>query len=110
MLAFPSNDFHQEKETNEEILQYVQTNFPEYLKNGGKLFSRAPLASNMVFQLCEKHTQEGASWNFHKYLVDGMGRAVKSYGHRIQPMDIEGDIVSLLDRNERQKMQLPQSH
>lgn len=55
VLAFPSNDFHQEKETNEEILEYVQTNFPEVKF---PLFSRAPLASNMVFQLCQKHTGE----------------------------------------------------
>eukprot|EP00985_Skeletonema_marinoi_P021262 scaffold12950_cov169-Skeletonema_marinoi.AAC.8 len=48
----------------------------------------------MVFQLCEKQTMEKVEWNFHKYLVDEKGRAVKSYGHRVQPIDIEEDIVS----------------
>lgn len=107
MLAFPSNDFHQEKDTDEEILDYVQTNFPEV---HFPLFSRAPLVSNMVFQLCQKHTNEGVKWNFHKYLVNGQGRAVKSYGHRVQPMDIEADIVALLDENDQQKMQVPQTY
>lgn len=108
MLAFPSNDFHQEKETNEEILDYVRTNFPEVRF---PLFSRAPLASNAVFQMCKKHTNEGVEWNFHKYLVNGEGRAVKSYGHRVQPMDIESDIVALLDEgHERSKMQVPQTY
>ena len=107
VLAFPSNDFHQEKETNAEVLEYVKRNFPEV---SFPLFSRAPLASNMVFQLCQKHTGERVEWNFHKYLVDGSGRAVKSYGHRVQPMDIEEDIVALLDQNERRKLQVPQTY
>eukprot|EP00984_Skeletonema_dohrnii_P012576 scaffold5119_cov153-Skeletonema_dohrnii-CCMP3373.AAC.12 len=94
VLAFPSNDFHQEKDTNEEILSYVNENFPEVTF---PLFSRAPLKTNMVFQLCEKQTMEKVEWNFHKYLVDGKGRAVQSYGHRIQPIDIEEEIVRLLD-------------
>ena len=105
VLAFPSNDFHQEKETNEEILSYVNENFPEVTF---PLFSRAPLKTNMVFQLCEKQTQEKVEWNFHKYLVDGNGRAVRSYGHRIQPIDMEKDIVRLLEN--REMMKVPQTH
>lgn len=104
MLAFPSNDFHQEKDTNEEILDYVKTNFPEV---HFPIFSRAPLATNMVFKLCQKHTHEEVKWNFHKYLINGQGRAIKSYGHRVPPMDIEKDIVALLEENEKQKMQVP---
>ena len=96
MLAFPSNDFHQEKDTNEDILSYVHENFPEVTF---PLFSRAPLKTNMVFQLCEQQTHEK---------VDGTGRAVKSYGHRVQPIDIEEDIVRLLDN--REMMQVPQTH
>jgi len=108
VLAFPSNDFNQEKETNEEILDYVQTNFPEV---EFPLFSRAPLSSNMVFQLCQKHTKQAVEWNFHKYLVNGQGRAIKSYGHRVQPMEIEDDIVALLDSNDQEEtMQVPQTY
>jgi len=107
VLAFPSNDFNQEKDTDEEILEYVKTNFPEV---HFPIFSRAPLVSNMVFQLCQKHTNEKVEWNFHKYLVNGEGRAVKSYGHRVQPMDMEADIVALLDENDQQKMQVPQTY
>lgn len=86
-------------------MDYVRKNFPQV---NFPLFSRAPLASNMVFRLCQKHTGEGVQWNFHKYLVNGQGLAIKSYGHRVQPMDIEADIVALLNENEKQKMQLPQ--
>lgn len=104
MLAFPSNDFQQEKDTNPEILDYVKTHFPEV---HFPLFSRAPLTTNIVFQLCQKHTNEGVEWNFHKYLVNGQGRAIKSYGHKVPPMQIEKDIVALLKENEKQKMQVP---
>lgn len=105
VLAFPSNDFNQEKDTNEEILSYVNENFPQV---NFPLFSRAPLKTNMVFQLCEKQTHEKVEWNFHKYLVNESGRAVKSYGHRVQPIDIEEDIVRLLD--DREMMKVPQTH
>jgi len=42
----------------------------------------------------------------HKYLVNGLGHAVKSYHHKVQPMAIEDDIVALLDLHEQQKMQV----
>jgi glutathione peroxidase len=60
VLAFPTNDFQQEKETNEEILDYVTSNFPEVHY---PLFSKAPLATNMVFQLCQKQTYVSPTWN-----------------------------------------------
>ncbi len=60
VLAFPSNDFHQEKETNEEILDYVNTNFPEV---NFPIFSRSSLVTNSVFQLCKSHTGESVEWN-----------------------------------------------
>jgi len=104
VLAFPSNDFHQEKETNEEILDYVNTNFPEV---HFPIFSRSSLATNLVFQLCKSHTGESVEWNFHKYLVNGQGHAIKSYGHRVQPMEIEEDIISLLEENEKRKLHFP---
>ena len=46
----------------------------------------------------------------HKYLVNGQGRAIKSYGHRVQPMAIEVDIVALLDENDHLKVQVPQTY
>jgi glutathione peroxidase len=95
VLAFPSNDFHQEKDTNEEILEYIATNFPQVTF---PLFARSEtLMSNMVFQLCQQQTNSKVEWNFHKFLVNGRGQAVKSYGHRVSPMDIEEDIVRLME-------------
>ncbi|EJK46742.1 hypothetical protein THAOC_34576 [Thalassiosira oceanica] len=85
VLAFPSNDFNQEKDTNAEILQYVNDHFPEVKF---PIFSRGSLADSEVFKLCKEMTGESVRWNFHKYLVNGKGEAVKSYGHRIQPMAI----------------------
>lgn len=104
VLAFPSNDFNQEKDTNEEILDYVQTNFPEVRF---PIFSRGSLADNAIFRMCTEMTGDKVEWNFHKFLINGKGEAVKSYGHRVQPMDIEDDILSLLLKNEKEKMQVP---
>eukprot|EP00986_Skeletonema_menzelii_P011291 scaffold5793_cov146-Skeletonema_menzelii.AAC.5 len=65
-------------------------------------------AGSISLILCEKQTHEKVEWNFHKYLVDGSGRAVRSYGHRVDPLDIEEDIVRLLD--DREMMKVPQTH
>jgi glutathione peroxidase-family protein len=46
----------------------------------------------------------------HKYLVNGQGHAIKSYGHRVQPMAIEADIVALLDENDHLNVQVPQTY
>ena len=109
VLAFPSNDYHQEKESDAEILDYVHTNFPEV---AFPIFSKSVLKSNVVFKVCELHTGESPEWNFHKYLVDGKGKAVKSYGHRISPFEMEEDIVKLLEDNEDEKnaQQIPQTY
>jgi len=45
----------------------------------------------------------------HKYLVSGYGIAIKSYGHRVQPMSIEDDIVAFLDANDQLKHQVPKT-
>jgi len=104
VLAFPSNDFNQEKDTDEEILDYVRSNFPEVKF---PIFSRGSLADNTVFRMCAEMTGDAVKWNFHKYLINGKGEAVKSYGHRVQPMDIEDDIRRTLATNEKEKLQLP---
>ena len=104
MLAFPSNEFNQELDTNAEILQYVNDHFPEVKF---PIFSRGSLADSEVFKLCKEMTGESVRWNFHKYLVNGKGEAVKSYGHRIQPMAIEEDIVALLEESDGVRLQKP---
>ncbi|KAL3779201.1 hypothetical protein ACHAWO_008107 [Cyclotella atomus] len=71
VLAFPSNDYHQEKETDSEILE-------------GK-------------------PEKSRSGNFHKYLVQWEGRAVKGFGHRVGALEMEEDIVELLEENEEKE-------
>lgn len=64
----------------------------------------------MVYQLMNKHTGESVDWNFHKYLVNAEGRAVKSYAAKVDPFDIEEDIVRLLDESQEKRMQIPVTH
>ena len=104
VLAFPSNDYHQEKETDREILDYVQTNFPQVTF---PIFAKSDLGSNAVFRMCQRHTGEEPEWNFHKYLVNGEGRAVQSFGHRVNPLEIEDDIVKLI--REKKNHVVPQT-
>ena len=104
VLAFPSNEFNQELDTNAEILQYVNDHFPEVMF---PIFSRGSLADSEVFKLCKEMTGEPVEWNFHKYLVNGKGQAVKSYGHRTQPMAIDEDIVALMKETDGVRLQRP---
>ena len=48
-------------------------------------------------------TGESPHRNFHKYLVNSEGKAVKSYGHRVSTEEMEEDIVKLLDTNDSVK-------
>ena len=44
--------------------------------------------------LIENTTNLPLSWNFCKFLVDSNGKPFKRYGHIINPLKIEGDIVA----------------
>eukprot|EP00957_Ditylum_brightwellii_P038463 2907054-Ditylum_brightwellii.AAC.1 len=82
ILAFPSNDFHQERGSNEEIAETSE------------------LDTNPVYQTLQSQfdsdTDGDVKGNFFKYLVDRNGRAVTLLSKKEELMDFVGDIRSLL--------------
>ena len=95
VLAFPISDFHQELGSNEEILSFVQENFPQV---DFPLFGLSTLKESPVYQAIRKQKPgDSVRWNFFKFLVDGNGRVVDVFDLHVNPMKIAGRIDELLD-------------
>jgi glutathione peroxidase len=94
VLAFPSNDFHQEFNDNEEIQAFVKQEFPQVTF---PIFGESSLADNPVYQQLRKHLPHAhVKHNFYKYLVNQKGRAVAFHGKKVEPLELVDEIEKLL--------------
>lgn len=97
VLAFPSNDFHQELETNQEISNFWKDNYPEATF---PVFAEGSLITNPVYQRFKEHLpHERVHHNFFKYLVNRQGIAVKLFTKKQDPFSIKSEILDLLHEN-----------
>lgn len=95
VLAFPSNDYHQELETNDKIDHFLKTTFPEI---NFPVFASSSLKQNPVFQALQKQLPDDQiEHNFFKYLVDREGLAIDLYQKRQDPLTLESAIEELLE-------------
>lgn len=86
VLGFPSNDFAQEKASNQEIAEFCENTFGVKFPMFGASSVRGAKA-NPLYQQLAARTGKAPSWNFHKYLVSRDGQAVTHYGSRTTPSD-----------------------
>ena len=94
VLAFPTNDFHQELETNEEISGFWSNQFPEATF---PIFSLSSLADNPVYQRIRQQLPEShVKHNFFKYLVNRDGVAVKMFTKKQDPLSLKEEIQQFL--------------
>lgn len=96
VLGFPSNDFlGQEPGTEAEIKEFCTltygVKFPMFEKTTVKGDDAHPL-----YKQLKAATGNAPGWNFHKYLVDRNGKAIKDFGSRTKPDDAE--LVSEIER------------
>lgn len=104
MLAFPTNDFHQELSTNEEIKAFVKSNFEQVTF---PIFGLSSLRENPVYQALQKQLPNAhVQHNFFKYLVDRNGNAVKMFHKKEDPMTLTGEIESVLYQGDGPKHKL----
>ena len=93
VLGFPSNDFHQEPGSGEEIAKFCKVRYGVSFP----LFEKAPVsgaAASPVFKfLAKKHGEP--KWNFYKYLVGKNGQVLGQYSSRISPDSSE--LVSAIE-------------
>jgi len=84
--------------SNEEILSFVQENFPQV---DFPLFSLSSIHENPVYQnLHNQKPEKNVKWNFYKYLVDWNGQVVQFY-EKVTPMQLSDQIAQLLDEASR---------
>ena len=84
MLAFPSNDFHQELESNNAIQEFIKDEFPS---TNFPVFGMSSLADNPVYkQLRKQLPDDGVRHNFFKYLVDRKGIARQLFPKARDPL------------------------
>ena len=100
VIGFPSNQFKQEPETNETMVKACLINFgvtfliSEKINVNGK--DAHPLFVYLKKELRGGLLGSNIKWNFTKFLVSKEGVPFKRYSPTTKPVEIEGDIVSLL--------------
>ncbi len=84
VLGFPSNDFSQEKGSNQQIAEFCESTFGVKFPMFVKTAVTGPNAHPLYRQLA---IQGGGApaWNFHKYLVGRDGKVVASYPSATAP-------------------------
>lgn len=94
VLAFPTNDFHQEFNTNEEIATFWRQQFPEATF---PIFGLSSLNDNPVYQRLRQHLpHDHVQHNFFKYLVNQDGIAVRMFSKRQNPSTLKQVIIDLI--------------
>lgn len=78
VLGFPSNDFSQEKGSNQQIAEFCESTFGVKFPMFVKTAVTGPGAHPLYRQLTAQAGQAPA-WNFHKYLVGRDGKVAASY-------------------------------
>ncbi|WP_067929516.1 glutathione peroxidase [Alicyclobacillus shizuokensis] len=103
ILGFPCNQFGgQEPGTNDEILQFCQTNyrvsFPMFAKIEVNGKNAHPLYQYLKEQAKGAMGIEAIKWNFTKFLVGRDGSVVRRYAPNTTPHDLEPDVVAELEK------------
>lgn len=99
VFDFPSNQFLQSPENNEETNEFCTTNFGTTFPRFDKVRVNGKEAAPIYKHL---RNQQGGlfgdaiKWNFTKFLVDRQGNVVERYGPTVEPKEIEEDIQALL--------------
>ncbi|MFK7890828.1 MAG: glutathione peroxidase [Granulosicoccus sp.] len=97
VLGFPSADFRQELQTEEEVAEFCELNygvtFPMFEK-----ISVTGETAHPLYQDLAQATGTFPRWNFNKYLISRDAEVVSHYNSGMRPLDAEliSDIERLL--------------
>lgn len=97
VLGFPSNDFAQERGSNQEIAEFCENTYGVKFPMFAKSHVRGSDA-NPLFRSLAAKTGQPPQWNFHKYLVGRDGQVEAQFSSRTTPRDraLVGEIERLL--------------
>lgn len=86
VLGFPSNDFAQEPDSEQEIQRFCRLTYSVDFPMFEKLVVRAD-GAHPFYQVLAAQGGGYPQWNFHKYLLDRHGRVVASFPSQVEPDD-----------------------
>ncbi len=97
VLGFPSGDFRQELETEEQVAHFCELNYGVTFPMFEKIHVTGDRAHPFYQQLAQA-TGSYPNWNFNKYLISRNGDAIKYYGSGTEPLSRElvSDIEAIL--------------
>jgi len=102
VIGFPSDQFKQEPETNETMVKACLINFGVTFLISEKIYVNGkdthPLFVYLKKELPGGILGSGIKWNFTKFLVSKDGVPFKRYSPTTKPVEIEGDIITLLNK------------
>eukprot|EP01007_Sphenomonas_quadrangularis_P000016 NODE_1004_length_1051_cov_14.578842_g830_i0.p1 GENE.NODE_1004_length_1051_cov_14.578842_g830_i0~~NODE_1004_length_1051_cov_14.578842_g830_i0.p1 ORF type:complete len:186 (+),score=14.17 NODE_1004_length_1051_cov_14.578842_g830_i0:268-825(+) len=96
VLAFPSNTFNQEYPTNDEVVRFARNEKGATFPIFSKIEVNGPLADPAFGFLKQAANVTQVAWNFEKFLVGQDGAVLRHYSTRVNPAEIEQDIVQAL--------------
>lgn len=99
VLGFPSDQFHQEPGTDEEIQEVCTSTFEVTFPLFSKIDVNGPSAHPLWQWMCaQKAGVIGGriAWNFTKFLIDGEGKVLRRYAPPVPPGRIARRIESEL--------------
>jgi glutathione peroxidase len=86
VLGFPSNDFSQEPDNNQQIADFCENTFGVKFPMFTKTAVRGEHATKLFKELA-RTTNTVPKWNFYKYLIARDGQKVKSFSSMTGPQD-----------------------
>lgn len=86
VLGFPSNDFEQEKGSNQEIAEFCENTYGVRFPMFGASHVKGP-AANALYRQLAKATGQAPEWNFYKYLIARDGTVLAVYPSKVTPED-----------------------
>jgi glutathione peroxidase len=101
VLAFPSNDFHQENQDNHGLLKFARMNygvtFPIFDKDEVRGPDKQPVYRFLVDAMPGFLFKE-VSWNFEKFLVNRQGQVIERWNSMSSPVskNVVGEIEKAL--------------
>ena len=99
ILAFPTNDFHQESGTNEKIKDKIVGLLGENILSNPNfiIFEKSSLRDNEVYRLLQKHIPgKTVKHNFFKYLINKNGIPISFHSKKETLLEMEQEIVKAL--------------
>lgn len=99
VLDFPSNQFLQSPESNEQTDTICKTNYGTTFPRFAKVNVNGEDASTLFKYLRQEKggvLGNAIKWNFTKFLIDRNGEVVKRFAPTAVPSDIDSDIKKLL--------------